>query len=166
MTETRWFVRTAAVLVGLANLAVLAHFFGGSPALPTGVVWEDVSLRDATPYVLCAVVASLVVSEVAIRWFDRLAVFGRFVFFEKLSRPRAGIVGAVCLGGTLMGVLLSATLLLRVSPESVWMLPLTGSYGAVFGAVLGTIEGLLLAPPLAAVLRRFDEDRSSPRTAA
>lgn len=39
MTEARGFVRLAAVLVGLANLVVLAHFFGGNPALPTGVSW-------------------------------------------------------------------------------------------------------------------------------
>ena len=155
--EARWlFVRSAAVLVGLANLVVLAYFFGGSPALPTGVSWGAVSLGEAAPYVLATVVAGVVVAEVALRRFDRLSVFGRFVFFEKLSHPNAGIVGAVCLGGALMGVLLSTVLVFRVS-QGVWTLPVAGFYGALFGAVLGAIEGLLLAPPLAAILGRSAE---------
>ena len=94
--EARWFIRPAAVLV------VLAHFFGGNPALPTGVSWEAVSLRGTIPYVLVAVAAGLAAGEVTLRRLDRLSAFGRFVFFEKLLHPNAGVVGAVCLGGVLV----------------------------------------------------------------
>ena len=164
MTEARWFVRSAAVLVALANLAVLAHLFGGSPALPTGISWGAVSVGEALPYVLAAAVAGIVASEVALRRFDRLSAFERFVFFEKLSPLNAGIVGTVCLGGALMGVLLSGVLVLRIS-EVVWTLPLAGFYAALIGGVLGAVEGLLLAPPLAALLRSSNE-RPTPEVEA
>ncbi len=39
----RLFVRAAAVVVALANLAGFAHFFGANPALPEGVAWSEVS---------------------------------------------------------------------------------------------------------------------------
>ena len=97
--EARPFVRSAAVLAGLANLAVLAHLFGGSPSLPTGASREAIPLGEAIPPVLAAVVAGIVTSGVALQRFDRLPVFGCFVFFEKLPHPNAGIVGTVCLGG-------------------------------------------------------------------
>ncbi len=154
--EARWFIRSAAVLVGLVNLVVLAHFFGGSPALPTGLNWGAVSLREATPYMLAAVVAGLVVAEVALRRFERLSGFGRYVFFERLSHLHAGIVAAVCSGGALMGFLLSAVLVFRASDNVGIGLTFAGFYGALFGAVLGAVEGLLLAPPLAAILGRID----------
>ena len=165
MAEARGFVRLAAVLVGLTNLVVLAHFFGGNPALPTGVSWGDVSVRDAAPSVLAAIVAGLVASEVALRGFDRLAAFGRFVFFEKISHRHAGVVGAVCLGGALMGFLLSALLVFRVSDSVGFGLTFAGFYGALFGAVLGAVEGLLLAPPLAVILGRFGEHPTPQREA-
>ena len=175
MTEARWFVRMAAVLVGLVKLVVLAQFFGGQPALPTGVVWKEVSPRDAIPSVLAAVAAALVTAEGAIRRFDRMSAFGRFVFFEKLSYRRAGIVGTVCLGGALMGVSMSAVFVLQGSLGGTGTLTLleravvgvlgTSVFGFSFGAALGTIEGLFLAPPLAAILGGLEDGPSSRTTA-
>ncbi len=55
--EARWSVQPVAVLFGLANLVVLAHFFGGNLALPTGVSWESVSLRRGARSVLAAVLS-------------------------------------------------------------------------------------------------------------
>ncbi len=179
MTRARWFVRLAAVIVGLANLLVLVQFFGGNPVLPTGVFWEAVSLRGAIPPMFAAVLAGLVASEVALRRLDRLSAFGRFVFFEKLSHLHAGVVGTVCLGGALMGVLLGAMLVLQgplsntvplgaLEQAAVALLStsITSFYGALAGAVLGAVEGLLLASPLAAILKRFDYRNPSPQNAA
>ena len=179
MVEARWFVRTAAVLVGLANLVVLAHFFGGEPALPTVVVREEVPPREVMPSVLAAVVAGLVAAEFAIRRFGRMSVFGRYVFFDKLSHRRAGIVGTVCLGGVLMGILLGALLALQGPPANMGMMThteqaaisllsasVTSAYGAMFGGVLGATEGLILAPLLAAILGGFDDGSPSSRTTA
>jgi hypothetical protein len=178
MMEARWFVRSAAVLVGLANLVVLAHFFGGNLALPTGVSWENVSLRGAAPSVLAAVLAGLAASEVALRRFDRLAAFGRYVSFEKLSHLHAGVVGTVCLGGVLMGSLFGALLILQGPMGSTEMLTpaeratvallstsVTSAYGAMFGGALGMIEGLLLTRPLAAILARSGDGDPSQTTA-
>ena len=177
--EARWFVRTAAVFVGLANLVVLAHSFGGEPALPMGAVREEFSPREAIPPVLAAVVAGLVAAEVAIRRFDLMSAFGRYVFFEKLSHRHAGIAGAVCLGGALMGILLGALLVLHGPPYNMGMTThteqaaisllsasVTGAYGAMFGGVLGATEGLILAPLLAAILGGFDDGSPSSRTTA
>ena len=179
MMEERWFVRTAAVLVGLANLVVLAHFFGGEPALPMGAVRGEVSPREAIPPVLAAVAAGFAAAEVAIKRFDRMSAFGRYVFFEKLSHRRAGIVGTVCLGGALMGILLGALLVLQGPPDNMGTMThteqaaisllsasVTGAYGAMFGGVLGAIEGLILAPPLAAILGGLDDGSPSSRTTA
>lgn len=176
MTQARWLVGLAAVVVGLANLLVLVHFFGGNPVLPTGVSWEAVSLRGAIPPILAAVLAGLVTSEVTLRRFDRLSAFGRFVFFEKLSHLHAGVVGTVSLGGALMGVLLGAMLVLQgplsntvplgASEQAAVALLITSFYGALAGAVLGAVEGLLLASPLAAILKRFDYRNPSPQNAA
>lgn len=105
-------------------------------------------------------------SEVALRGFDRLAAFGRFVFFEKISHRHAGVVGAVCLGGALMGFLLSALLVFRVSDSVGFGLTFAGFYGALFGAVLGAVEGLLLGPPLAVILGKVDDRNPSPQTMA
>ncbi|QIN78644.1 hypothetical protein GBA65_09045 [Rubrobacter marinus] len=152
MAEARWFVRTAAVLVGLANLVVLAHLFGGNPALPTGVSWTEVSVPRVAPYVLAAVAAGLVAAEAEIRWLD------------GLSYPRAGVVGAVCLGGALMGFLFSAVLVLRTSDSVGLGLTFAGFGGVLFEAVLGAVEGLLLAPPLVATLGRLGNGVPSSRT--
>ena len=179
MTQARWLVRTAAVLVGLVNLVVLAHFFGGNPVLLTSVVWRDVSLSGAMPYVLVAVVAGLGVSEVAVRRFDKLSAFGRYIFFDKLSYQHAGMVGAVCLGGALMGFGTSCLFVLQDSLIDTGTLTLleraavavlgilgTSIFGVSIGAALGAIEGLLLTPRLAAILGRPEDGSPSSRTTA
>ena len=49
--------------------------------------------------------------------------------------------------------------------QVVLALPAVGFFGTFFRAVLGAIEGLILAPSLAAILRRVDADQSSRTTA-
>lgn len=175
MAGARWFVRLVAVIVGLANLFVLGCFGGGEPALPAGLSWGTATPEEVTATVLAAVGAGLATSEVAIRRFDRLSAFGRYVFFERFSYWRAGIVAAVCLGGAIMGGLFGALLVLQgplmnslatLTPLKHGVVTLlrttiAGGIGAFLGAVVGAIEGLLLAPTLAAVLARID--RTPPR---
>ncbi len=79
-----------------------------------------------------------------------------------------------------MGVLLGAMLVLQgplsntvplgaLEQAAVALLStsITSFYGALAGAVLGAaVEGLLLASPLAAILKRFDYRNPSPQNAA
>ncbi len=160
-----WFIRTAAVLVGLANLVVLVDLFGGSP-VARGTVWGTVSLYEALPPFLAVVVAALLTSEVVLRGFGPLIVSGRF------SRRYAVVAGAVCAGGALAGVLLSAVFVVQGSLGSTDLLTpaqripaaaYTAVLGAQYGGLLGLLEGLVLAFPLAAVLGRFGRGGSPVR---
>lgn len=114
----RWLVRTVAVLVGLTNLVVLGHFFGGDAVLLTRVHGGSVALRGAAPYALAAVAASLASSEAFFRRFERLSAFAGYVLFDKPRHLHAGIIGAVCPGGALMGFLLGAPIILEVPAAS------------------------------------------------
>jgi hypothetical protein len=71
------------------------------------------------------------------------------------------MVGAVCFGGTLMGGMLAAALVLNgalgssgelAASERIPAALQTGYLGVLYGGVLGLIEGLFLAFPLAAIL--------------
>ena len=167
--ETRpygWLVRTAAVLVGLANLVVLVDLFGGSP-VARGTVWGTVSLYEALPPFFVVVVAGLLTSEVVLRGFGHLIVSGGF------SRRYAVVVGAVCAGAPLAGVLLSGVFVLQGTLGSTDLLTpaqripaaaYTAALGAQYGALLGLLEGLLLAFPLAAALGRFGKGGSPVRS--
>ena len=66
-----WFIRTAAVLVGLANLVVLVDLFGGSP-VARGTVWGTVSLYEALPRRRCSRAPDLGGRPEGVRAPDRL----------------------------------------------------------------------------------------------
>ena len=157
-------VRSVAVLVGLANLAVLASQNDVADAYRRGdVTWDCV-----LPVVLAVVVAGLATSEIVLRWFGTPLTADRFAL-------RYGTATfAVCLGGTLMGFLLAFVLTLERAlvpgPPSISELVLVafvlGIVGAVAGGVMGALEGLILAFPLAAILGRFRQSRGQDRGAS
>ena len=133
------FVRLTAVSVGLVNVLVVGS---------SGPAFAFAELESSVPVlalVLRAVVAGLVVSEIALR-FARPALQGGFLL-------RCGIVvSAVCLGGLIFGasLLLGALFDGSVPVEGVLV---AAALGAVFGLALGAAEGLVL--PLAALLGRL-----------
>lgn len=91
-TGLRWFVRVAAVLVGLANLPVVIVWVVGGLEVLAGA---GASLGETLPTVLIAVIASLATSEIVLRVFELPG---------RSSGHRYGVVvTSVCLGGALMG---------------------------------------------------------------
>jgi hypothetical protein len=86
----RWFVRSAAVLVGLANLAALPLWFGDPYALR-----DETSAGEALVPVISTLIAGLATSEIILRVFD---LPGR-TFFHRY----AVVATSVSLGGAIMG---------------------------------------------------------------
>jgi hypothetical protein len=162
----RWFVRGVAVLVGLANLFVLVHLFGGYSPDPSRTVWEDitrmsmwedVTLNQALAPVLVTVLSGLAISEVVL-WG-----FRRDLFSERFDQRYVATATAVCLGGALMGALLAGVFVLQGALGSTYMLTpaqrvpaalYTSILGVMYGGGLGLVEGLILAYPLAHTLGR------------
>jgi hypothetical protein len=108
--------------------------------------------RCPAVYALCAVFAVLVVSEV-------LLMFARRDLREGFSARYGLMVLAVCLGGVLLNVLLSAVTYafvdyLTVIKRITWALS-RFPFVAIAGGVLGAVEGVILGFPLAAILGRF-----------
>lgn len=147
----RWFVRVAAVLVGLANLAgVILWFVGGLNTL----AGEGASLGEALPATLVAVVAGLVTSRIVLRTFE---LPGR-----GFSHRYWVVVASFCLGGAIEGELLgwlftldgtlgAGTFANIVAEGPVVLLGalawafVPGLVGAVMGLAVGLAEGLVLA---------------------
>ena len=160
----RWFVRGAAVLVGLANLVgVILWFVGGLYTL----AGEGASLVEALPSVLVTLIAALATSQIVLRIFE---LPGR-----GLSHRYGAVVASFCLGGAGMGELLGwlfvldGTLGAGTFADTVAEGPaillaalvyafLPGLVGAVFGLVFGLAEGLILGLPLAAALGALSDD--------
>ncbi len=147
------FTRLAAVLVGLANLVVLA----GSNGVVTAFQSGNVGWNGALPPVLAVIAAGLVTSEIILRSLRPVALA------EKFRDRYAFLVIVVCLGGTLMGFLLAAALTLNrtLVPgppavlDPILVSSISSLVGAAFGLALGLAEGLILAFPLAAFLKWF-----------
>ena len=146
-------VRTAAVLIGFANIAVFvlisdkpledasSYFLGDLPQWPVIVL-----------YAISAIGAGLLISAVVLEFMQSGL---RGCFFARYGV----MVLAVCLGGMLLSVLLSAVTYafedhLTVTRRITWALS-SAPFTAVAGGVLGAAEGVILAFPLAAILGRF-----------
>ncbi len=147
------FARLAAVIVGSANLAVLAGLFDADSSLRRG----EVALGEALLPVLAVVVAGLASAEVVLR------KLGPLVRADGFYERYAAVLVAVSLGGTFSGGLLAAVWhldgTLYAMPTSIYDVTVGTLFvvllGIVFGGGLGVIEGLILAFPLAAVLGLF-----------
>lgn len=142
-------------------MVALPLWFGNPYALR-----DDTNFVEAITPFLIAVIAGLATSEVCLKIFD---LPGRH-FADRCWI----VVGSVCLGGALMGVPLTVqftidgTLAADPPPGSlagpvdllvaIWETLPYGVVGAAFGVVIGLLEGLVLALPLAAALGRLRED--------
>ena len=165
---TRWFVRAAAVIVGLVNLRVFVLVFG----FPSGgdgswLLGAGVSFPDALPSAIAVVIAALATSEVSLRRFRRDVVS------EDYALRYAAAFRALCVGGALAGALLAVLWAVdgtvgAAPPAGYFSNPVdllgavvgswrVGILGAAIGGFFGFLEGALLAFPLAAALGRFGE---------
>ncbi len=165
----RWFVRVVAVVVGLVNPVVLTYWFSIRPDLGLVSVWEAVQLSEALALVLVAVLSGLATAEIILRRF------GRWVFSERFVQRYAAAALGICLGGILLGGTLGAVAAFPGFLVSVGFLdgpyplgnPLllalraalfVGIIGVVVGGVLGLLESVILALPLAHILGRFSNE--------
>lgn len=167
-TETglRWFVRGAAVLVGLASMVgVVAWWVGGLYVL--GGEGES-SLREAIPSAVAAVLAGLLTSEIVLRAFD---LPGR-----DFGHRYAVVITSVCIGGAIEGAMLGwvfsmdGTLFpetppgvyagepLRLLVDTAGLLLGAGLVGAVIGLVLGLMSGVVLGVPLVKLLGALPDE--------
>lgn len=162
----RWFVRVAAIVVGLANLRVFVWVFGyPSEGRSSWLLGAGVSLFDALPSVLAVVIAALVTSELSLRRFGENAASADYAL------RRAAALRALCIGGALTGALLSvlwaldgtmgadppagefaSPLVLLAAVAGAWRVALLG---AGVGFFFGFLQGAVLAFPLASALGRF-----------
>jgi hypothetical protein len=160
-----WFVRGAAVLVGLAGLVgVVVWFVGGLYVL--GGEGES-SLREAVPSVIAAVLAGLLTSEIILRAFD---LPGR-----DFGHRYGVVVASVCIGGAIEGAMLGwvfsldGTLFpetpgtyagepLRLLAGLARVLLGAGLVGAVIGLAVGLAVGSVLGVPLAKLLGAFSDE--------
>jgi hypothetical protein len=162
----RWFVRVAAVLVGLANLVGVILWFVGGLRVLGGEAAS--SLQETLPAVIATIVASLATAQIAIRTFE---LPGRG-FWHRYGV----VVRSVCIGGMIEGGLLGfvfsmdGTMFPEPPPgfyadhpllllgDLAYSLLGAGLVGAVIGLAVGLAEGLILGLPLAAALGALRDD--------
>ena len=143
----RIFVMVAAVLVALAN-AILYSLIGNNTFSNLFDIHPD-PLSLSMLYALCAVFAGLLVA-------GGLVVFAEKVLRESFFARYGLMVLAICIGGAVLGILLTIiTFLFDESayvPGGISETFYTLAQVAVLGATLGAIEGVILAFPLAWIL--------------
>jgi hypothetical protein len=148
----RRFLMIAAVLIGLAN----AIFY--SAALIDNNIDDVFDYWELDPwplnalYALSAIVTGLLISGSLLRLASRDL---QGSFFARYGL----MVLAVCLGGVMLGVLLTAVTTLfdeqSMMPRRPSEIAYTVAFAAIPGGVLGIMEGLVLAFPLSAFLGVF-----------
>ena len=156
-------MRTVAVLVGLANALVIRDpldILGPAHSRPL------VALLGTS---LLAAVAGLLASEIVLR-IGRSALSGGF-----FARYGVTVLG-LCFGGAILGGTSIALGILTGQPGAqssrgfdpilLWAVLAYGSIAAVVGGVMGALEGLILAFPLAAILEWFRQPRGQARGAS
>ncbi len=162
----RWFVRGAAVLVGLACMVgVVVWYVEGLRGL--GGEGES-SLLEAVPSVIAAVAAGLLTSEIVLRVFE---LPGR-----NFGHRYGVVVASVCIGGAIeVGLLgwvfaMDGTLFpepppgtyaeepLRLLGDLAWSLIGAGPVGAVIGLAAGLAGGLVFGVPLAMLLGALPDE--------
>lgn len=154
-----WFVRGAAVLVGLAGMVGAIAWSGGLYVLGGE---DESSLREAIPSAIAAILAGLLTAEIVLRAFE---LPGRnFGHHYRL------VVASVCVGGAIEGAMLGwvfsldgtlfpephpgiyAGELLRLLGDLALVLAGAGMVGAFMGLVAGSALGFVLGAPLAKLL--------------
>ncbi len=150
------FARLAAIIFGAVNLAVLAGLFDADSSLRRG----EVTPGEALLPVLVVVVAGLASVEIVLK------KLGPLVHARGFYDRYAAVLVAVSLGGAFSGGLLAAVWHLdgtvAAMPASVYDMTVGTLFmvllGVVFGGGLGSIEGLVVSFPLAAILGLFGRE--------
>ncbi|MBA2535370.1 MAG: hypothetical protein H0V21_10195 [Rubrobacter sp.] len=146
----RIFLIVAAILVGLANATLYSLI--GNNTFDNLFEWN----RDPWPlyvlYAFSAVFVGLLVSGGLVRFAEEVLDQGFFARYGLL-------VMAVCIGGTVLAVFLTVVTFLfdadADTPKRISETSYTLALVAVPGAMLGAIEGVVLALPLSWLLGLF-----------
>jgi len=140
----------AAVLVGVAN-ATLYSFIGNN-TFDNLFAWQRDPWSLYLLYVFTAVFVGLLISGTLLRFAEDVL---RETFFARYGL----MVLTICAGGAVLAVFLTTISFLfdpdAVTPTRITETVLTLARVAVPGAMLGAIEGVVLAFPLAWLLGLF-----------
>jgi hypothetical protein len=148
----RIFLIVAAVLVGLANATLYSLI--GNNTFDNLFEWQRDPWSLYLLYAFCAVFVGLLISAGLLR-------FGEKVLNEGFFARYGLMVMAICIGGAVLAVYLTTITFLfdpdadvpkRISETSYTLAMVT-----IPGAMLGAIEGVVLALPLAWLLGLFEK---------
>lgn len=146
----RIFLMVAAVLVGLANATLYSLI--GNNTFDNLFEWRRDPWSLYLLYALSAVFAGLLISGGLLR-------FGEKVLQESFFARYGLMVLAICIGGALLAVYLTTITFLfddtAYVPRGISEVTYTLAMVTVPGAMLGAIEGVILAFPLAWLLGLF-----------
>jgi hypothetical protein len=148
----RIFLMVAAVLIGLANATLYSLI--GNNTFDNLFEWQRDPWSLYLLYAFCAVFVGLLISAGLLR-------FGEKVLNEGFFARYGLMVMAICIGGGVLAVYLTTITFLfdpdadvpkRISETSYTLAMVT-----IPGAMLGAIEGVVLALPLAWLLGLFEK---------
>lgn len=146
----RVFLMVAAVVVGVANATLYSLI--GNNTFDNLFEWQFDPWPLYIMYVLCAVFVGLLMSAGLLR-------FGEKTLQESFFARYGLMVLAICIGGALLAVYLTTITFLfddrAYVPQRISEVSYTLAMVTVPGAMLGAIEGVVLAFPLAWILGLF-----------
>ena len=148
----RIFLMVAAVLIALAN-ATLYSLIGNNTFSNLFDFHPD-PWPLSTVYALCGVFAGLLVAGGLISFAEKVL---RESFFARYGL----MVLAICIGGAVLAILLTTVTFLfddrAYVPSRISEVAYSLAMVSIPGAMLGAVEGVILAFPLAWLLGRFRE---------
>ncbi len=146
----RVFLIVAAVLIGLANATLYSLI--GNNTFDNLFDWQFDPLPLYMMYVLCSVFVGLLVAGGVLR-------FGENVLQESFFARYGLMVLTICIGGAILAVYLTTVTFLfddrAYVPRRISEVTYTLAMVTVPGAILGAVEGVVLAFPLAWLLGLF-----------
>jgi hypothetical protein len=146
----RIFLMVAAVLVGLANATLYSLI--GNNTFDNLFEWQRDPWSLYLMYMLCAVFVGLLISGGVLR-------FGEKALQESFFARYGLIVLAICIGGALLAIYLTTITFLfddrAYVPRRISEVSYTLAMVTIPGAMLGAVEGVVLAFPLAWLLGLF-----------
>ena len=146
----RIFLIVAAVLIGLANATLYSLI--GNNTFDNLFEWQRDPWSLYLLYVLCAVFVGVLISGGVLKFGEKTLQEGFFARYGLM-------VLAICIGGAILAVYLTTITFLfddrAYVPSRISEVSYTLALVTIPGAMLGAIEGVVLAFPLAWLLGLF-----------
>jgi hypothetical protein len=146
----RIFLMVAALLVGLANATLYSLI--GNNTFDNLFAWQRDPWSLYMLYAFCAVFVGLLISACLLKFGEKVMNEGFFARYGLL-------VITICIGGAVLAVYLTTVTFLfdpdADTPEQFSEVSYTLALVTIPGAMLGAIEGVVIALPLAWLLGLF-----------